>query len=159
MSDEMGSKPSGHFIWELNSNSAEDIEGVWQMWQTIFPAWPISKERMQFLLTARPGHHGLHEQGFYLSFLADGEKGQIAAVGVLPEHRRQGLGTALLNDARYRLRQAAIAAGTTVLKSLEIGSSAPRFWPQLPAKLPEDMKSFLSRSCIAKSVLAMQARC
>lgn len=100
---------------------------------------------MQVLLTVDSGQHGLHEHGFYLSFLADECHGKIAAVGVLPEHRRGGLGTALLADARSRLRQATFDAGHAELKSLELGSSVPRFWPQLPAELSPGVKGFLSQ--------------
>lgn len=146
MSDTMGNKPSTHHIKEFDAGSDEDIQKIWQLWQAIFPVWPISKERMNALLTLLPGHHGLHEHGFYLSFLGDEGVGNIAAIGVLPEHRREGLGAALIVDAKARLKKAAIAAGAADLKSLTIGSSAPRFWPRLPVDSPQGVREFFTRA-------------
>ena len=31
-------------------SSDEDFEKIWQMWQTIFPKWPIGRKRMEKLL-------------------------------------------------------------------------------------------------------------
>jgi GNAT superfamily N-acetyltransferase len=122
------------------SGSEEDLGKVWQMWQTIFPAWPIERERMDKLLTLLPGHHHIHDAGFCLSFL-EGTHGQIAAVGVVPEYRRKGLGSALLAKAHDELRSAARANGSE-LESLELGSRTPRFWAQMPADFPQEVKDF-----------------
>lgn len=148
MTDAMGNKPSTYHIKEFDATSQEDIERVWQLWQSVFPDWPISRERMSFLLTALPesGYHAIHEHGFCLAFLSDQGVGQIAAVGVLPEHRRQGLGTSLLFHARTRLKNAAVAPGQADLKSLVIGSSAIRFWPHLPKDSPSGVKDFFTRA-------------
>lgn len=138
----MENKPSEYSIKPLDVASSQDTEKVWQLWQSVFPAWPISQERMQFLLTAVPGIHGLHEHGFYLSFLRADGAGQVSAVGVIPEHRRAGLGTAMMADAKSRLRRAAIDAGVGEPKIFEIGSSAPRFWPQMPMNVPSAAHDF-----------------
>jgi beta-N-acetylhexosaminidase len=74
------------------TNSDEDFEKIWQMWQTIFPKWPIERQRMEKILRQLPGQHYIYEKGFCLSFLTDGSHGKIAAVGVLPEYRGKGLG-------------------------------------------------------------------
>lgn len=145
MSDARGTRVSGCSIRELDINCKDDIDQIWQMWQTIFPTWPIARDRMQDLLTVFPGHHRLHEHGFHLAFLVDDVHGKLGAVGVLPEYRRRGIGTALIEDARSRLRQAALSTGATQLASFEIGGSIPRFWPQMPADLPQEVKDFFTR--------------
>lgn len=90
-----GSLPVGtpvvkHNIRDFKS-SDDDIEHLWQMWQSIFPKWPIEPQRMAKLLHQPHGRHYIHEKGFCLTFLSDGH-GKIAAVGVLPDHRGKGLG-------------------------------------------------------------------
>jgi beta-N-acetylhexosaminidase len=99
-----------HDIRDLTS-SDEDFEKTWQMWQTIFPKWPIERQRMEKLLHQLPGQHFIHEKGFCLSFLTDGPHGKIAAVGVLPEYRGKGLGTAFMKRAQAELRNVARANG------------------------------------------------
>lgn len=117
----------------------EDFDKISHLWQTIFPTWPIAQPRLQALLRLPSGLHYIHDCGFCLSFLPDGANGKIAAVGVLPEHRGKGLGTALLERAKQGMRDAA-AGGE--LKSLEVGSQAPRFWPQMPRDVSQDAKEF-----------------
>ena len=95
---------------------------------------------MQVLLYAIPGHHYIHDHGFFLSFLRDGD-GKLAAIGVLPEHQGEGLGTALLEKAKTVLRSAAKEDGGE-LKSLVIGSSWPRVWPQLLLDWPQEVRDF-----------------
>ncbi len=129
-----------HDIRDLTS-SDEDFEKIWQMWQTIFPKWPIERLRLEKLLHKLPGQHYIHEKGFCLSFLAEGQSGKIAAVGVLPEYRGKGLGTAFMEKAQAGLRNKAGANGEE-LKSLEIGSWTPRFWPEVPMDFPEEVKDF-----------------
>jgi beta-N-acetylhexosaminidase len=69
--------------------------------------------------------------------------GNIAAIGVLPEYQHKGLGTAFLIKAKIELKNAAHVSGYEKLKSLEIGSLTPRFWPQVPIDFPQDAKDFL----------------
>lgn len=142
----LGSLPVGtpaakHAIRELTS-SDEDFEKIWHLWQEIFPKWPIERERMRKLLRQPPGKHYIHDKGFCLSFLMDGPHGKIAAVGVLPEFRGKGLGTAFVTKAHAELRSMARANGEGELKSLEIGSVFPRFWPQVPIDFPQEVKDF-----------------
>lgn len=124
------------------TNSDEDFEEIWQLWQTIFPKWPVERQRMEKLLHQLPGHHHIHEKGFCLSFLENGAHGKIAAVGVLPEYRGKGLGTAFMEKAQAGLRDVARASGEGELKSLEIGSQFPRFWLQMPTDFPPEVKDF-----------------
>jgi beta-N-acetylhexosaminidase len=137
----VGTPPLKHDIRDLSS-SDEDFEKIWRLWQVIFPKWPIERQRMAKLLRQPPGKHYIHEKGFCLSFLTDGPHGKIAAVGVLPEYRGKGLGTALIKKAQLELRRMARARGEGVLKSLEIGSVFPRFWPQVPIDFPREVKDF-----------------
>lgn len=136
----VGSPSVKYDIRDLTT-SDEDFERVWQMWQSIFPKWPIEQQRMKTILTKLPGQHYIHEKGFCLSFLVDGEHGRIAAVGVSQEYRGKGLGTALIRKAQAGLRNAVVANGGE-LKSLEIGSLTPRFWPQVPVHFPPEVKNF-----------------
>ena len=138
----MEPSPVQYGIREL-SQSEEDLGKIWLLWQTIFPKWPVEQERMQRLLYGLPvsAHYYVHEHGFCLSSLVDGADGKIMAVGVLPEHRGKGLGTALLETAQAGLRRAAGENGGQ-LRSLELGSRTPRFWPQVPIDLPTEAKDF-----------------
>ena len=124
------------------TSSDEDFDILWQTWQTIFSKWPIERRRMEKILRRLPGQHYIHEKGFCLSYLTDGSHGKIAAVGVLPTYRGKGLGTAFLKKAQDGLRNVARANGEGELKSLEIGSMAPRFWPQMPMAFPQEVKDF-----------------
>lgn len=124
------------------TSSDEDFDKLWQMWQTIFPKWPVERRRMEKILHQLPGQHYIHEKGFCLSYLTDGPHGKIAAVGVLAEYRGKGLGTALLEKAQAELRNVVRANGEGELKSLEIGSTTPRFWPQMPMAFPQEVKDF-----------------
>lgn len=136
--------PVKHDIRAL-TDSDSDAGKICQLWQTIFPKWPIDPQRLGRLLYGLPGHHYIHEKGFCLSFLEDGKHGKIAAVGVLTEYRGKGLGTALVETARAGLRRAADENGEE-LSSLEIGSMAPRFWPQMPVDFPPEVgRFFLNR--------------
>ncbi|KAM0248354.1 hypothetical protein ACHAP5_003527 [Fusarium lateritium] len=145
VSNGVGAPPVQYDIREL-SNSEDDTQQVWQMWQTVFPDWPIEKERFNGLLFGLPDHHHwINENGFCLSFYSKNEPlGRIAALGVLPEHRRKGLGTALLDKAKAGLRAAARQDEGKELASLEMGSIFPRFWWQVPVDFPAEVKDFLS---------------
>ena len=124
------------------TTSEEDITKLWQLWHAVFPAWPIDQQWLQQVLHVIPGHHFIHDNGFCLSYL-DGERGKIAALGVLPEHHGKGLGTALLHRAEAELKSAAAANGHE-LKWIEIGSGSPRFWAQMPVDFPVEVKEFFS---------------
>ncbi|KAF4622739.1 hypothetical protein G7Y89_g14286 [Cudoniella acicularis] len=106
---------------------------------------------MEKLLHQLPGQHYIHEKGFCLSFLTDGPHGKIAAVGVLPEYRGKGLGTAFMKKAQAELRNVARANGEGELKFLEIGSMTPRFWPQVPIDFPQEVKDFFLHRGFRKS--------
>ncbi|KAH6666066.1 hypothetical protein B0J14DRAFT_205992 [Halenospora varia] len=144
-----GTPPIKHAIRDLTS-SDEDLEKIWQMWQTIFPEWPIERQRMEKILHQLPGQHYIHEKGFCLSFLTDGSHGKIAAIGVLPEYRGKGLGTAFMKNAQAKLRNVA-RTNEGELKSLEIRSQTPRFWPQVPIDFPQEVKDFFLHRGFRKS--------
>jgi len=139
----VGTPPIKHAI-RLLTTCNEDFEHLWQLWHAIFPTWPIERQRLAALLRQPPDRHCLyiHEKGFCLSYLNGGPQGKIAAVGVLPEYRGKGLGTAFITNAKMQLRKMAREAGEGELKSLAIGSEFPRFWPQVSIDLPQDVKDF-----------------
>jgi beta-N-acetylhexosaminidase len=137
----VGTPPMKHAIRNLIS-SDEDFEKIWQLWQEIFPKWPIERQRMRKLLDQLPGKHYIHDKGLCLSLLIDGPHGKIAAVGVLPEYRGKGLGTAFLTKAQADLRSMARANGEGELKSIIIGSTTTHFRPQVPIDSPQEVKDF-----------------
>ncbi|KAM0424320.1 hypothetical protein ACHAPT_010466 [Fusarium lateritium] len=136
MAEQTGDNPVKYDIKEF-TNTDEDFEKVSHMWDIIFPTWPIERQRLEKFLRLLPGHHYIHENGFLFAYLTDGV-GQIDVIGVLPEHRGKGLGTALLETAKVGLRK----ANGGDLKSLKIGSQTPRFWPQMPVDFPQEVKDF-----------------
>ncbi|KAE9374158.1 glycoside hydrolase family 3 protein [Stipitochalara longipes BDJ] len=137
----------------LLTTSDDDFEHLWQLWHTIFPTWPIERQRLAMLLRQSPDRNCIyiHEKGFCLSFLNDGPQGKIAVVGVLPEYRGRGFATAFITNAQMQLRKMAREAGEGELKSLEIGSNFPRFWPQVPIDLPQEVKDFFRHRGFHKS--------
>lgn len=133
---EQTDNPVKYDIKEL-SNSDQDLEHVSRMWDVIFPTWPVERRRLEKFLRIFPGHHYIHEHGFIFAYFSAGV-GQIDVIGVLPEYREKGLGTALLEAAKAGLRE----ANGEDLKSLQIGSQSPRFWPQMPVDFPQEVKDF-----------------
>lgn len=134
---------SQYDIRELTS-SEEDIQQAWKLWHAIFPDWPIDQDRFPGLLVGIKGQHWIHEHGFCLSYYSkSGSLGHVAAIGVLPEYRRQGLGNALLEKGKKGLKDAAKKAGQK-LNSLAMGSIFPRFWYQVPASISLEAKQFLT---------------
>lgn len=126
--------------------SADDFEKIWQMWHAVFPEWPISRNRLHLAFSMNEGREVIHEHGFCLAHLTvddltDSLTGKIMAVGVLPEHRGKGLGTALVTRAVAELKSRALEKEKE-LKSIEVGSYTPRFWPQMPADFPQEVKDF-----------------
>ncbi|RYC84819.1 hypothetical protein BFJ63_vAg12299 [Fusarium oxysporum f. sp. narcissi] len=102
---------SQYDIRELTS-SEEDIQQAWKLWHAIFPDWPIDQDRFPGLLVGIKGQHWIHEHGFCLSYYSkSGSLGHVAAIGVLPEYRCQGLGNALLEKGKTGLKDAAKKAG------------------------------------------------
>ena len=137
----VGTPPIQHEIRPF-TNSEEDIDKLWSLWHVVFPKWPIERPRLSKLLGAKNGLHYLHDKGFCISYLMDGPQGKIAAVGVLPNFRRRGLGTSLINKARIELQDPAHTTDVRDSTSCEIGSDFPRFWPQVPIDFAQADKDF-----------------
>jgi len=134
----VGTPPTKYNIRPL-SKSDEDISHLWNIWETIFPQWPMELRRLAQNLRHNHGHHFIHDNGFVMSFFfsLDGvNHGKITAVGVLPEYRGRGLGTGLIAKAREAL------AEQGPLKSLQIGSVFPRYWPGVPIDFTPKTKHF-----------------
>ena len=98
------------------------------------PAWLSS---VSMASTYRPGDHLIAEAGgqpagFALTQVGKGEApvGSILAMGVLPEHRRRGVGRALHDSAMDRLHHRDV-------EKVQLGSGALQyFWPGVPLDLP-----------------------
>ncbi|CZS92907.1 uncharacterized protein RAG0_03417 [Rhynchosporium agropyri] len=117
----VGSVPKIHHIRRL-SKSDEEISQLWNLWQKIFPKWPVELKRLATNLRGEHSHHFIREKGFVMSYIfsLDGiNHGKITAVGVLPEY--QG----------------------TWPRNCFLGSVFPHFWPGVPIDFPQETKDFL----------------
>jgi beta-N-acetylhexosaminidase len=126
--------------------SPEDITKLHGLWSDVFPSWPVSQDFFNLRLFAVPSYrHYVHEHGFCLSFLSETGDGRLVAVGVLPDYRRQGLGTALVEKAKEGLKTLAKEMGGE-LKSIQVGSQLPRFWPYMPKALLAEAETWLMKN-------------
>lgn len=139
----VGNPTTRHDIRVMNPFAEEDVKRLWNLWQEIFPGWSVEFHRMAKILQQPHGQHYLHDKGFCMSFLETGPHGKIAAVGVLPDYRNKGLGTAFVAKAHANLRKRAGEAEMGPLKSLAFGSVFPRLWCQPTIDLPQETKNFL----------------
>ncbi|KAF4635568.1 hypothetical protein G7Y89_g2509 [Cudoniella acicularis] len=131
------------------TGTTEDIDGIWAMWQEIFPKWRIEKQRLEKFLSR--GTHLLHKDGFCMTYIVEPSHGMIAIIGVLAPSRGKGIGTALVKRARAELRAEAIANGSRDLLCLGIGSVFPRLWPGVPIDFPQETKDFFLHRGFRKS--------
>ncbi|PVH79801.1 glycoside hydrolase family 3 protein [Cadophora sp. DSE1049] len=144
----VGTLPTKYDIMPL-SKSDDDVLHLWNLWQTILPKWPMELKRLAKSLRQEHGHHFIHEAGFVMSFFFSIEginHGKITAVGVLPKYRGKGLGTALIAKAREALTEQG------QLKSLQIGSVFPRYWPGVPIDFTQETKNFFLHRGFRKPV-------
>lgn len=132
----VGIAKSSHDIQILSNSDSEGIAKILSLWQQIFPSWSISLPRLTKLLHNDHGRYFLHDQGFCLAYLFDDGMGKIPVIGVLPEFRGKGLGTALITKAREGLKQLG------EVRSFGIGSVFPRFWAGMPFDIPQEHKDF-----------------
>jgi beta-N-acetylhexosaminidase len=137
----VGTPPIQHEIRPF-TNSEEDIDKLWSLWHVVFPKWPTERPRLSKLLGSKNGLHYLHDKGFCISYLMDGPQGKIVAIGVLPDFRRRGLGTLLINKARIGLQDPTHTTDVRDSTSCEIGSDFPGFWPQVPTDFAQADKNF-----------------
>ena len=126
----------------LFGGSDDEVAKISNMWSDIFPEWPVSHDRLAKILRDKTGQHFIHEQGFCLSFMADDVNGKIACIGVLERHRGKGIGTALIKRAQEELMCTVQTAGKGKLETLQIGSSFPRLWPEVPNTFSRKAKDF-----------------
>jgi beta-N-acetylhexosaminidase len=129
------SQDSGSSI-RLFEESEGEIDHIWNLWRTIFPKWPIERDRLGKILSRKSGMHFAHDYGFCLSFVGGGHA-QVAIIGVLPEHRGKGIGTGLISKAVYELKHT-----VPNLLSLTIRSTFPRLWPGVPVDFSAEAKDF-----------------
>lgn len=135
-----------HEIRSLNARAEDDITHVWNLWDQIFPTWPIERIHLAELIAGADGVHLIHDKGFSLTYYQQtdsGLDGMLSIIGVLASYRGKGLGTALVNKTR---RELVARSGNGKLTGFRIGSSFPRFWPGVPISLPsKDRNFFLHR--------------
>jgi beta-N-acetylhexosaminidase len=118
-----------------------DQETLLRLWAAAFgSAWPMEENRLRQVAfdpaASRPGDAVLastdgQPAGFALTRVDGGSSpgGSLLALGVLPEFRRRGVGTALHQAALARLRERGA-------KRIQLGAGAnDYFWPGVPASL------------------------
>ncbi len=135
-------------MWEIQPYEAATDEALaFTLWQTaIGQIWPIDFQRFQQVLAApRAGHFVARSQGQVIGFVATSQSpswgqqvGYIQALLVAPAWQKQGLGSALLEQALTHLRAEQVDA-------LRLGGHAPRFWCGVPANLPAIQNFFQAR--------------
>lgn len=129
-------KKTNYGMKVLSNPNEGDIQKIYDLWHQIFPTWPISILRLTKLLQNSQGKYLLHDGGFCLAYLFDDGMAKISAIGVLPQFRGKGLGTAFIFKAREELNQLG------ELKSFGIGSVFPRFWAGVPIDVLQEYKDF-----------------
>ncbi|KAJ6167078.1 Acyl-CoA N-acyltransferase [Penicillium chermesinum] len=125
-------------------NPVEDLDGMVATWNAALPTYSLPADSLRDLITWANGQHlvacvGSEVVGFclaYLNFNGPPTPVHIAAVVVAPKYQDQGIGTALVTEARSHFR---INFNTNNLK---LGSSFPRFWPGIPRELPNKVQDF-----------------
>jgi ribosomal protein S18 acetylase RimI-like enzyme len=122
----------------------QDEPGVLALWARALPDWPVSagafaeKTRGTTQLVAVAGG----AIAGYAAAASAGERGQVTAILVDPAHRRRGIGSALLAEARRTLA----GRGATTLSA---GSGAGAyFWPGVPDTRPEGWAFFRARGFV-----------
>lgn len=134
--------PSINYDIRAFTSSDEDFEKLYQMWHIVFPEWPIEHQRLKNIMQKLPGQHYIHEKGFCLSFLSDVAHGKIAAIGILPEYRGKGLGTAFIKNIQNEWKNIGRTNAEGKLEPLDIGSQTPRFWPAVPTSFSQEVIDF-----------------
>jgi GNAT superfamily N-acetyltransferase len=138
---------------QIRAFRSRDSAALVALWREVFGAtWPLPPARAERLLTeGEPGTsrelllawEGQRPVGFTIvdhdPQQAAGERsGDLAALGVVPDARRRGIG-ALLHKAAL-----ATLAGRGV-RTVQLGGGAPRFWPGVPTSLPDALAFFAAQ--------------
>ncbi|KAJ5541543.1 hypothetical protein N7494_006619 [Penicillium frequentans] len=117
-------------------NAEKDLDEVVSAWSQIFPTYRLPTDSLGALIVRENAHHfvvrlGSDLAGFCLAYLnAFGPPStvHIAVLGVAPKHQGQGIGTALLMEARsyFRMNLAAhsLAFGPYKVSSLTVASDS-----------------------------------
>lgn len=134
--------------WQIQPYEAATDEALaFTLWQTaIGQAWPIDLQRFQQVLTTpRAGHFVARAQGQVVGFVATSQGsswgqqvGYIQTLLVAPTWQKQGLGSALLEQALTHLRAEQV-------DTVRLGGHYPRFWCGVPANLPALQGFFQAR--------------
>jgi beta-N-acetylhexosaminidase len=128
----------------------EDAASVFALWQaSLEPAWPTTLPLFRGVTEHRTCHSSDHfvaiQRDQVVGFVATQvdrhrasptRKGGIALLVVHPEARRQGIGRTLHDTAFNHLRRAGVQRAQLA------GGGSARFWPGVPANLPEALAFF-----------------
>lgn len=109
------------------------------MWQYIFPKWPFERTRLLRSIKSPNARLYAHEKGFCLAYFVESRHVRIAIIGVLPNSRGQGIGTALIKTAHVEMKSETQPWG---FSCLAVGSCFPRIWPGVPIDFQQEYKDF-----------------
>jgi beta-N-acetylhexosaminidase len=123
---------------------ASDLTELVEVWNTALPTYPLPADSLGRFLTQANGHHFVARLesniiGFCVMYMTTNRGTtccQLAALAVHPNYQRQGVGTALIAEARTWLMKNYKPC------SLSLGSSFPRFWPGIPTDLGQEVQEF-----------------
>ncbi|KAH2459376.1 hypothetical protein KXW63_001598 [Aspergillus fumigatus] len=128
----------------LPFEAASDLAEVAEVWNTALPTYPLPADSLHRFLTQANGHHFVARLeskiiGFCVMYMTTNRGTtccQLAVLAVHPSYQRQGVGTALIAEARTWLMKNYKPC------SLSLGSSFPRFWPGIPTDLGQEVQGF-----------------
>jgi beta-N-acetylhexosaminidase len=133
-----GTLPVGGYrpAHEITQGSRSDLDKVWHMWQYIFSDWAIDRLHLQAILSDPSARLYIHDKGFCIAFFVTYGVAKVAIIGVVPNSRKQGVGTALVKHTResMNLECSFLSFGT--------GSVFPRLWPGVPTSFAQSSRDF-----------------
>jgi beta-N-acetylhexosaminidase len=123
---------------------ARDLTQLAEVWKIALPTYALPADSLHRFLTQTNGHHFVARLeskviGFCVMYITTNRGTtccQLAVLAVHPNHQSQGVGTALIAEARTWLMK------NYKPSSLSLGSSFPRFWPGIPTDLGPAVQEF-----------------
>jgi beta-N-acetylhexosaminidase len=133
--------------WKVESYDAnKDFDQVKALWDTCLPEWPLSSEKLAFVLNngPNPAHYVIRTEtdgviAFASTFATPDKKtltGHLGLILVSPKHRHQGAGTLLHETGMRRLRS------LPNIQSIQLGTVYPRIFCGVPENLGQETVNF-----------------
>lgn len=133
--------------WKVESyNASRDFDQVKALWDTCLPDWPLSSEKLSFVLNngPNPSHYVIRTEtdgviAFASTFATPDAKtltGHLGLILVAPKYRHQGAGCLLHDTGMQHLRSLPNIA------NIQLGTIYPRIFCGVPENLGEETLSF-----------------